>query len=799
MIFFKLFAFIFLITGFAVSATAETVRVRSGDHPGFARLVIELPEPIDWRLGRVEGGYGLDVLRPDLRFNIRDVYRLIGRDRLADIRQDAETGRLLLDLACECHAKAVDFSTSWIVIDLLDGPAPEGWAFETPLNTAAEILAPIANESGGAGGQRLARPSEENASPNAFLEDPDAMASDQAESTRTRSPIGVPAWENQWLPDLHPSGPSNDTMKAEPESSPERESIADQERQLLQEVARATAQGLLKADLPAVEKLETLPGRDPAPVVVRLPERTIQAEDHIRIEAETVVDRDSGIFRSGNDVTPQGQRCIPDEMIALETWGGSGDVLAELAERRADLVGEFDRPNASAVLNLARYYLYLGFGAEAKATIAAFGADLSEVEVVTLVANILDGEENHLPGILAGQAACGGRVALWSVLAEGGVKPNQEINKPAILAAFSALPLHLRRHVGPSLAESFLVLGDQETAVTLRNAITRAPGPHGAKLELLDARISMAEGASDAIAQLEDLVDEDPSIAAQAYADFLKIELAAGHVPEDASQTAAAFAFENAGTELGAELAELAMRAVLASGDFEAARREALRLEEGGAAFDATLWHTFADALTVGAQDSVFLRQAFAARDVLLQAQLPKSIAIGLGQRLTDLGFAEEALRYLPDDTQDEASLLARADAMISIGSPGEALDEMATLRGPTADRIRARALLAMGDARGAAQKFQAAGDRVLAEQSAWAAGAWDMLEGSDDPTIRQFAKELADVMPSEAVAQTDIIQTDLSEGDDASGRVSLAYQAAEAAKLSRERLSILLSEKASP
>ncbi|MGB7263152.1 MAG: hypothetical protein WBC68_13875, partial [Albidovulum sp.] len=84
--------------------TAETVRIRSGDHPGFSRIVLDLAAPTKWVLGRVTSGYELRLDRAGIEFDTTRIHRAIGRNRIAGVSSDP--GVLRLELGCTCHAKA---------------------------------------------------------------------------------------------------------------------------------------------------------------------------------------------------------------------------------------------------------------------------------------------------------------------------------------------------------------------------------------------------------------------------------------------------------------------------------------------------------------------------------------------------------------------------------------------------------------------------------------------------------------------------------------------------------------------
>jgi hypothetical protein len=54
---------------------AQSVRVTSGEHEGFSRLVLTMPESNDWAFGRVEDGYALTLKSGNPRYDLSDVYR----------------------------------------------------------------------------------------------------------------------------------------------------------------------------------------------------------------------------------------------------------------------------------------------------------------------------------------------------------------------------------------------------------------------------------------------------------------------------------------------------------------------------------------------------------------------------------------------------------------------------------------------------------------------------------------------------------------------------------------------------
>ena len=117
----------------AVAAGAETVQIRSGEHAGFSRIVLPLAAPTDWQFGRTVDGYQLRLGRADVVFDLSRVFDKIPHSRLADISAGDGDGRLSLQLGCACHAEAFAFRPDTLVIDIRSGPPPKNAPFEKML------------------------------------------------------------------------------------------------------------------------------------------------------------------------------------------------------------------------------------------------------------------------------------------------------------------------------------------------------------------------------------------------------------------------------------------------------------------------------------------------------------------------------------------------------------------------------------------------------------------------------------------------------------------------------------------
>ena len=106
----------------------DMIQVRSGNHAQFARLVFVFPDRRAWSLIPTETGYRLRIERA-AGYGLSGVFDLIPKDRIAAIVQQAD-GTVEIEVACQCHADAIDLPGRGLVLDIRDGPAPPGNPFE---------------------------------------------------------------------------------------------------------------------------------------------------------------------------------------------------------------------------------------------------------------------------------------------------------------------------------------------------------------------------------------------------------------------------------------------------------------------------------------------------------------------------------------------------------------------------------------------------------------------------------------------------------------------------------------------
>jgi hypothetical protein len=134
-----------LLVPLAAMAGAQSVRVTSGEHAGFTRLVLQSRDTFTWSLAPTGRERHLQVTAEVVQFDPSEIFRLIPRTRLADLRR-AEGG-LELVLNCDCEIRTDASRAGLVVLDILDAPSPAPAAH--PVTNRANAPHDVARTAGG--------------------------------------------------------------------------------------------------------------------------------------------------------------------------------------------------------------------------------------------------------------------------------------------------------------------------------------------------------------------------------------------------------------------------------------------------------------------------------------------------------------------------------------------------------------------------------------------------------------------------------------------------------------------------
>ncbi|MCD9147111.1 hypothetical protein [Pseudophaeobacter flagellatus] len=765
----------------AGSAQAQTIVTRSGEHDGFSRLVMRLPDGATWSLNQSGRSASLRLNAPSAVFDTSRVFDLIPRKRLQQISQSGAGQPLQMALGCDCKIRSYLQSNGYLVVDIADGdgspvgnmqvarnlgaapvpsvfgnlslgapvdmpaqqpmnsaPAAAGYRFNLTQGAVADARMALRqnsnlrpNPAGGAAAQLRAAETEtapaktsaELAAESARFAEPEPIGSRgaavlaaglEAELGLNQPQVAAPEKpapedKNRELPEVNLLLNMDETARAA--------IVNASEHRLLQQIGRAANQGLLdvaQAEVDGNRPLETL-GRS---------DRPLNPLDNVSVTS--AIDRQTGLFATRDPATKADDHCLPDRQIAVHSWGNESSFSDQLGPLRGALVREFDDINPASVRALAKLYLYFGFGAEARSTLAMLPperVDPGEQATLLAMADLMDGRDLGINHPFSGQQGCNSEAALWSVLADDSLR--KTANTDAIQQGFARLPVHLRVNFGPQLSALFAESEELHIAEAILRSVGRTGMEHVPELNLAEAAIAELEGDTNVVAEkLTDEVAGRTESAPTALIDLITLSYNERKaLSPDVPELIASYELESRDTELGAALRQAGVMALALTGQFPQAFDEMQNVtRRDGPAARVDVIEPLMTLLTERADDVTFLQYAlvFAGRATAAEAA---PVAEIMARRLLDLGFAEQAqslLQKLALEPENKDRRLMMAETALALGKPHNALVELMGLDGSAANRMRAEALWRNGE-------YARSGEYMLAEEevNAAARGFW--------------------------------------------------------------------------
>ena len=627
--------FAIILVALPLGAAARTIQVQTGEHATFTRVVLTLPEPAGWAIGRTEGGYGIRI-DAALGYDLLRFYDLVPRVRIADVSQDAEGRLLSLAVDCLCNLDAFVYLDRFLVVDVRDGPPDPTSAFEQALqpdDATAEALPATRRFEIRANPVIPLFPTADPVPP--VLSEAPAVPPSAATERSKHDPVAPPAGSDAPTSDVGQIG-----------------------AEIAQSVARALSEGLLGPETngPTSEGNSTLVLGGPG-----MPGLT----------ARTSSQRLDELTRAENDGILS---CLDDAHFAIETWADDRPFHLQLRDLSLRAFGEDRDPDKLDLLALARLHLHFGFAEEARQLLVSDGRQSLENRTFLALSQIVQGQVTEDTGF-GDQIACAGRVSLWAFLAQMNPLAENDIPTAAIVTEYKRLPEATQSIIGPRLVDAFLAREDVDAAMQVMGRIPET-GADPSDVASAASDLAIAQDRPDAaVAILDAALAEGRGISPPVLTRLL-VQGAEAPVALDPAtlSLAEAVVFETQGTEEADALARAQFRFHLASGAFAQA---AQMIERGGLLYgqeDSTgLKSEFAMAAVAGMTDMAFGRYAW--NDALLPAGVAERAAIA--ERLADLGFGERAaeLRVAVDP---EAPRRTEAPAE-RVVPPGQVLQDRAS------------------------------------------------------------------------------------------------------------------------
>lgn len=698
----RLLALVLALLALAGPGLAQQIDVRSGEHEGFSRLVFMFPAGTAWSVEPATGGLRLNTSSSAFRYNLADVFRFIPKSRILSVEPAVDSRSVFIATSDAVHPDAFQLPIGAVVLDIVDG------AQTLPLETTRQDL-----------------PSFKPQPKNGYL---DLFWSGR---TVTEAPAPEPLATAQ--------APAAENPLAPAVSLPDQR-VEAAERELIDQLGRAASQGLIELELPAhAPSVAAERGETPPP-----PEQSAPLpEDHLALRSQTVIDRDTASGHGGAGLAANGHSCLPDAEFDLQAWLTDKPATEQIANARRDLVGEFDRPRAEGVETLARIYLALGMGTEAKALYRVFGFAEAMPQSVTMIASILDGEPYEGKPDLQAFVACDGKVALWAVLALDTPPKKDEVNFGALLRAFSALPPPIREILGARLSTRLIDIGAADIAATVRSMLARAPVEPKESLRLVDAHLGLSEGRTTEAAELLDSVAAgNTEVAADALALAIETRLAEkAAITQEDVENAGALARELARTPLGFKLKRAEILGLGSTGKFDEAFASLADWPEGEEAsrFDQTRNDLFV-MLATAPDDDLFVSAYFSHKPLAEAREFPPEIEVLLANRLTDSGFWQSAREILSTSARrTDDGKLALASSALAGRDAAAALAYLTQTQGEAAAALRGAALSMLGKHDTAEGEFARAGDVDALVEEAWRSGNWPLVAQKGSDAQKQF------------------------------------------------------------
>lgn len=727
----------------AQSLLALDVPVRSGEHDGFTRLVLDAPPGTTWQLQRAGATASIILPRSDTRFDVSSVFSRIGRERISTVAADGR--RLQVNLGCECDIEIFRSGARMIVVDVLDeergidtGKATPRLSFGFP----AERMSGVA--------RRLS-----------FATDlTDAETVGLVEETAPEIPTGretgdlvTASLESSVLPSAIGGVVVTDTFPTIPLTP----NLDTSGQAMIEQIGRAASQGLLT---PVQTRPQVILGGDSG----QDPGKTEKAVDanlasiltgRANLRATTSVDASRVKPDEVHDIVGA-TNCVPDEMLDVRSWADPElDLVQQIGMLRSGLYGEFDGVDAKTALELAKLYVHYGFGAEARATLAVVDKNSPEKSMVAILARIVDGHVFGQDNPLQGQESCTGRVAFWALIGSQDPEISLPQSDTDVLKALNELPEDLRIHLGPVFAERMLAVGNSELSRNALRMAARAVDQPTEQMEIADAQLLLSAGETKpAKEKLREVALADGELSAEALVRLVHTEMnELGALSSDIPSHIDALIRENEDTEIAPRLRHaLALSHALAS-DFASA---------ADAYADARGHLADADRKTLDAGYFRLLADRANARDFLLAAVQVKpqtidnlDLATGnqVAARLLDAGLPEHAERYLERGAQGTTGRerrIIRAKVALATGRPRRAEADLLGLAGADVDLLRGQARHMVQDFEAAVELFASAGNRNSAAQAAWEGGLWSDVSELEEGILADAALLVADVTPEE-------------------------------------------------
>ncbi len=695
---------------------AQQARIFSGEHADFSRLALRLPQGVEWSYEQTVGGYNI-YFQPEFPLSIDGIFNLIPHDRIEDVILLPEGDGIFIASTCNCSFEIQDLDNRVIAIDVSDKGLLEGVGGRSQSIPLGDFVSATSSAFTMAG----------------RLFDFGTLQSLGSEDKATSRLISNDSFD--------PRTPLGGLMVQD-----ELRETTGVNTQLERSLEQSLQAGLLEAG-----SLDRSGGTDILAGVGLTPDAAtplMQRNIDLRSPVGSLRESEPSEVEV-NDV------CADASLLEFMAEGSLEGALETLSASRARLVDARGVLSREGARKLVEIYLFLTFGAEARALLSAANSPEEEYQLLEAVSRIVEQQEPPNDEVLRGMEVCEEPLALWALLGQANGSTPLDPNVNAVKSGYFDLPVHLRLHLGEALVKRLEALGEADAASAI-----------AANFDAL---------RSDPIFALEGSLDDSASTPQPAHSQSGRdgqLDLALGVALEEMSRqrlassqslaVAAAFYDEYSDLPEGAQLLDLLFLSRAYENDLEGAWAiEAQRVSTENSEWAESFRSARSNALANLETESLLRLLRDERRGVFLD-MIANEDLIGMSRRLVDIGFAQEAVLVAGAAQRKESdawdNLLARA--ALKMGDARQAISLVAAHDDPEGATLRGEALLELGDLTRAARAFAIAGDETEASRAAWLSG--------DRATIEEFGtvpqRELLSLLDLAGVESEEAVPT--SPGD---------------------------------
>ncbi len=637
----------------AASAWAEPIIVRSGDHEGFSRLVLHLPQRVDWTISGAEKQKKLLINQKYVKWDIDEVFERMSTIRISDISPiPGDQNGLLINLTCSCQVEVYWHGESMLVFDVKDsGPQ---------INISPNKYIPLKIENPYAVFQ---------ASPLSKRHHPQVQHAFQKIALHILSKdLNNNFAENQAVNRLH------------------KIDINSQREPIVKQFFHAERLDLINLKKPNLIKFpygskakndinKNFQNKEGNTYDLNDPWKNISLSLSVRKISPNQSSTD-------NQYGDNKVYCIANETLSIENWGNTESFTNQLTSLRKRIAKNYENGDGLEKLEAAKMYLYFGLGAEAKQLLKEIRIDEGLRKIYVSISEIMD-EAAISSDVFDDQFHCDSNVALWSIL--GGKKGSfkSSPNHDAALRALVRLPVHLKKQLGPKLIKNLLEMGQIAASDRFQQTLRGT----------IDSEKKRSPDSKFTIETSQENNDSPDSITIENNEKFLSAlsQVVDRHlndgmeIPSDWVDLLGSYAHEQRNNDVGEHIKHLYVRSLAAAGLYDSAFSEFSKLDPENPGNYITRTADLLGLYTVRlANDIIFLKH-LSQLGRYKNFDISDSVENEVAKRLLGLGFSSEALEYVSEKAErahQDARRLIREEAALALSTQINNISTVDDLRG---------------------------------------------------------------------------------------------------------------------